>query len=198
MQATLKNLFQRGQAWWNYVTTSKKPIRPVVIENVTKLLSCGLSVRGCATYDCSNPNCTHMKVVCFTCKSRFCSSCGKKATAQWIHRQHDILPHVPGSILPSLCPNHCELFKGNRHLLNTIMLGRTGHTDACKSVVLSGIFTALHTFGRDLKWNTHIHLSTMRVGLMRTTTCTIYFKKSYHENVALPHHRLVEKGRIIN
>ena len=183
MQATLKHFFQRDQAWWNYVATCKVPIRPVVIENVTKLLSCGLSVRGCATYACSNPNCTHMKVVCFTCKSRFCSSCGKKATAQWIHRQHDILPNAPWQHITFTMPKSLwRLFKGNRHLLNTIsaLAAQVIQAIAKKRGLIVGIFTALHTFGRDLKWNVHIHLSTMRVGLDANHNLqSIYFKKNH-------------------
>ena len=59
------------------------------------------------------------------------------------------------------------LFRYNRHLLGkpsavaakvTLKLSR-------KKGILPGIFTALHTFGRDLKWNVHVHLSITCGGL---------------------------------
>jgi hypothetical protein len=38
-------------------------------------------------------------------------------------------------------------------------------TIADKLNVVPAVFTALHTFGRDLKQNVHVHLSTTRIGL---------------------------------
>ena len=60
-----------------------------------------------------------------------------------------------------------ELFRYNRSLLGslsglaaTIILKVAG-----KKGIRPGIFTALHTFGRDLKWNVHVHLSVTVGGL---------------------------------
>ncbi|QGP66222.1 hypothetical protein PsalMR5_04147 (plasmid) [Piscirickettsia salmonis] len=92
IQFTLKHVLQYRSAWWNYRAKHADSIRPAVDENVLKVLGCRTKLMGCDVYGCSNPNCEHTKVVCFTCKSRFCSTCGKKATEQWIEEQNATLP----------------------------------------------------------------------------------------------------------
>ena len=59
------------------------------------------------------------------------------------------------------------IFKANEHLLNQLStLSVKGLLKwAKKKGVKVGIFTALHTFGRDLKYNTHMHVSTTCGGL---------------------------------
>ena len=47
-----------------------------IVENVEKMINCGESVNGYAEYIC--PNCFEKKRVGFTCKCRFCTSCGKR------------------------------------------------------------------------------------------------------------------------
>ncbi|WP_196215056.1 transposase zinc-binding domain-containing protein [Piscirickettsia salmonis] len=49
-----------------------------VVETVVKMLSCKTKFAGHDEYSCSNPDCKHTKTVTYTCKSRLCSSCGKK------------------------------------------------------------------------------------------------------------------------
>ena len=59
------------------------------------------------------------------------------------------------------------IFWLNRHLFGLIAAIAAGiiqHIAAKKKAVV-GIFTALHTFGRDLKRNVHIHLSVTCGGL---------------------------------
>ena len=73
-----------------------------------------------------------------------------------------------------------EVFRHNRWLLNelfacaaNILLGwaKSKHLDI-------GIFCALHTYGRSLNWNTHLHLSVTRGGLCTQTGAwqPIFFK----------------------
>lgn len=69
----------------------------------------------------------------------------------------------------------CELwdfFWFNRHLLNLIpaLAADCIKMLAAKKKIIPGIFVALHTFGRDLKRNVHIHLSTTNGGLSQDTT----------------------------
>ena len=60
-----------------------------------------------------------------------------------------------------------ETFWFNRDLLNVISGVAAGIIQeiARKKNAVTGIFTALHTFGRDLKRNVHIHLSVTCGGL---------------------------------
>ena len=53
-------------------------IRPVVYDEVEKMMNCGDLSNGYAVYTCDN--CNNYLYVPFTCKSRFCCSCGTKYT----------------------------------------------------------------------------------------------------------------------
>jgi Transposase zinc-binding domain/Putative transposase len=133
-----------------------------VVDNVVRLLACGLEVMGYASHGCSNEACPHRKKVCFSCKSRFCPTCGKKATDQWIATQQARLPRTRWQHITLTMPSALwEVFRLNRSLLKSpgrLAAGIIKKTAARKGI-LPGIFTALHTFGRDLQWNVHVHLS---------------------------------------
>lgn len=178
----INQVFQQNNAWLCYFEKNKETLRPVVVDNIVKMLSCGLSIRGYATYLCSNQECTHTKLIPFTCKGRFCSSCGKKATAQWIRKQTNELPQTEWQHITFTMPKQLwPLFEANRQLLQELsrLAADTLLKLAKKKDLLPGIFTALHTFGRDLKWNPHVHLSTTRGGINEEKEIwgALYFKK---------------------
>jgi hypothetical protein len=125
-------------------------------------------IRGYKTYHCSNPDCSHTKKISFSCKSRFCPTCGKKATDLWIAKQRQVLPqtnwqHITFTLPDTLWP----LFQQDRSLLNQLasLAADVILKLSKKKKIKVAIFTALHTFGRDLKWNVHIHLSVTMGGL---------------------------------
>ncbi|EPW8665951.1 transposase zinc-binding domain-containing protein [Escherichia coli] len=73
------DIFQQGNRWLNWL--EKQPegsVRPVVIESVTKIMTCGATLMGYTQWCCSSPDCYHTKKVCFRCKSRTCPHCGVK------------------------------------------------------------------------------------------------------------------------
>lgn len=138
-------------------------IRPVVYKEVEKMMGCGSLSNGFAVYTCDN--CKNYLYVPFTCKSRFCSSCGVKYTLdradaiskKCINCTHR---HITFTIHEQLR----DIFRNDRSLLNLLF-------DAVSSTILSwfydlnhkenftpGFISTLHTFGRDLKWNPHIHV----------------------------------------
>lgn len=177
----IKQLFNRHHNWQKYLDKHYPDIRQVVIENVTKMLSCGTAAFGSKEYQCSNGDCTHRKYIHQTCKSRFCSSCGVKATERWIQQQQYVFPDCDYQHITLTLPNTLwPIFRENRFLLNAlfrcaanIFLGW-----AKREGVDIGIFCALHTYGRKLNWNVHIHLSVTRGGLCKRTGVwkPIYFK----------------------
>ena len=135
-------------------------LRDGIIFNINKVIVCGTKYLGFKKYSC--PSCDHSKSVAFTCKGRFCSRCGKKQTDQWINTAINELPrtrwqHITFTMPDSLWP----IFWHNRNLLGLISAVAAGIIKemAAKKNITVGIFTALHTFGRDLKRNVHIHLS---------------------------------------
>ena len=135
-------------------------LRHGIIFNVTKVISCGTKYLGFKRYSCRD--CNRNKLVAFSCKGRFCSRCGKKQTDQWISKATNVLPktrwqHITFTMPDSLWP----IFWLNRDLFGLISGIAAGIIKeiATKKNLVVGIFTALHTFGRDLKRNVHIHLS---------------------------------------
>ena len=142
--------------------------RDVEIEAVAKTLSCRTSKLGKKRYSCSNPKCTHIKYIYNTCKSKLCTSCGQKATEIWIVKQNAILPDCPFRHLTFTMPDlFWDIFKLNRSLLNALFTIAAGTllTHGKNKGLTPGIFTALHTYGRQLNFNCHIHLSVAKFGV---------------------------------
>ena len=177
----LKNLFNQNDAWLMYLNQHQGPVRPSVLENVTKMLACGTAAFGSRKYSCSNNNCSHTKFIHQTCKSRACNSCGTKSTEQWVQAQQHVLPDCEWQHITFTMPDKLwELFRYNRPLLGLLFncAAQILMTWAKKKGIDIGIFCALHTYGRQLNWNAHIHLSVTRGGLCLKTGAwkPLYFK----------------------
>ncbi len=118
---TIKQILQTNQSWWNFYNKHFDKIRPAITYCIIKLLSCKNIVRGYHEYTCSNPSCTHTKKIAHTCKSKACSSCGKKATELWLNKQNAILPNTTWQHITFTMPSELwDFFWLNRHLLNLI------------------------------------------------------------------------------
>jgi len=165
---TIKQVFLTNQSWWLFYEKHKNNLRPSIIISVTKLLSCKNIIRGYFVYHCANPKCSHIKHIPFTCKCKACSSCGKKAAEIWIQKQNQILPNTSWQHITFTMP--CELwdfFWHNRQLLNLVggIAANCVMALAKKKKIIVGVFIAIHTFGRTLSRNVHIHLSVTTGGL---------------------------------
>ena len=105
----------------------------------------------------------------FSCNGRFCPTCGKKATDQWVNKQLSVLPDCPFQHITFTMPGALwPYFKEDRTLLNQVAkLAAECISEIAKNKkgIKVGIFTALHSFGHDLKWNIHVHLSVTMGGL---------------------------------
>lgn len=136
--------------------------RKSVIENVDRMINCGNPSFGGAMYGCTS--CGTLKFVPFRCHSRFCPTCGTKYSI-------DRTTSMSFKII-NVQHRHCVFTIDSelRHyfLENRSFLGLLFH--AVQSVILNlfhkdnktekftpGFICVLHTFGRDLKWNPHIH-----------------------------------------
>ena len=137
-------------------------IRDVVKRDVERMMICGTSLLGGAIYKC--PKCGYCKYLYNTCKSRFCNSCGiKYAKQRALNIESKLISgnhrHLVFTISDILWP----LFLEDRSLLNLMF-------EAVSKTLLSwykeinkkekfkpGFVLTLHTFGRDDKWNVHIH-----------------------------------------
>lgn len=144
--------------------------RQAVIENVEKMLNCGDPSYGGAMYGCTK--CGNLKFIPFRCHSRFCPTCGNKYSIdrttsmsfKIINVQHR---HCVFTIADELRPFLLQ----NRDLLSCLfsavssVVSRMFHKDnKCESST-PGFICVLHTFGRDLKWNPHVHCLVSEGGL---------------------------------
>jgi len=148
---------------WDNFILSFPNVRPVVNKEVHKMINCQNPNLGHALYICEH--CGKFKCVPFTCKSRFCNCCGIKyqqnralsLSSKLINCQHR---HIVFTIPLELR----FLFRKNRSLLNVLFKSAAQTIlDWFYSLNKSqnfkpGFICALHTFGRDLKWNPHIHM----------------------------------------
>lgn len=136
--------------------------RRSVIENVGRMIDCGDPSKGGAMFGC--PLCGDLKFVPFRCKSRFCPSCGNKYNQfRSLHMSSKLVSCVYRHCVFTIPEELRIYFLHDRSLLNCLF-------HSVRDVVLrmffkmnkSELFTpgficVLHTFGRDLKWNPHIH-----------------------------------------
>lgn len=165
---TIKQILTGNQAWWAFAKKHQDKLRAAIPLAIVKLLSCKNVVRGFSEYCCSNKNCTNTKRICFTCKSKGCSSCGKKQTMLWLAKNNNILPDTSWQHITFTMPDiFWDFFWCNRYLLNEIakLAAQCVQSIANDKKLTPGIFIAIHTFGRDLKRNVHIHLSVTLGGL---------------------------------
>lgn len=139
-------------------------VRPVVFSEVDKMIVCGTLDMGFEVYEC--PTCHRHHVIAYTCKSRFCPSCGIKATKiRAFHISNSTLNvkhrHIVFTIDERLRPyfkKHrdwlCFLFDSAWEAIYYVF--RTGYARK-NDVFIPGAIITLHTFGRALNWNPHVH-----------------------------------------
>lgn len=157
---TIKQIIQDN--WLSFLDSTSN-IRPVVAKEVSKMLHCQDPSLGHAFYWCDH--CHNFKLVPFTCKSKFCNCCGIK----YQHDRADLLAsklincrhrHIVFTIPFELR----NIFRQDRTLLHLLFQASSqtildwfyslNHSENFKP----GIISSIHTFGRDLKWNPHIHM----------------------------------------
>ncbi|VFS14887.1 transposase [Enterobacter cancerogenus] len=143
---------------------------------------------GVRRYCCSSTDCAHSRFFCQSCKSKACSSCGFKATEQWVSQQSHILPDCDWQHITFTMPHLLwPFFNNNWPLLNALFRAATRAMLrwSRKQGVEAGIFCALHTYGRQLNQHPHIHLSVTRGGLdiKHGVWRDLFFKKHAVEEI---------------
>ena len=148
---------------WDAFVAAGYPIRSAVFKNVDKIIKCGDPSMGHALYYCDH--CNKFKYVSFTCKSRFCNSCGAKYTQDRAESISSKLIRCTHRHIVFTIPEELRIFfRRDRSLLHLLF-------EACAKTIFNwfyklnksenfkpGFISTLHTFGRDLKWNPHIHM----------------------------------------
>src|SRR5436305_2771927 len=122
---------------------------------VEKALRCGTPANGFVRYRCLA--CEAFHTVCFTCKSRFCPTCGKARAAQAATNAQSRLLNVRHRHLTFSVPAELRpLLFQDRALLHTVAHAAAQATvkaigTRCRQhPPLPGVMATIHTFGRDL------------------------------------------------
>ena len=178
---------------WDSTYLSNKQLidnfRPNAPLEVKKIIDCYNKNLGCSLYEC--PSCHDIVFIGHTCKSRFCSSCGYKykndrvenilQTAYNCQHRHIVftIPEQLRKYFFFPFENRINLlFKAVRHTIYSILnesfkKNKKGIWKKYTSKIKysPGFFAFLHTFGRDLKWNPHIHILIAEIKLGNNNSC---------------------------
>lgn len=146
---------------WNHEGT-----RPCVREAFKKIIDCGTPILGWQIYASDSEICR----VYHRCKSRFCPSCGYRATVDWQRDQWTQLPGgIPYSGLVFTMPGMLwPIFQQNRQLLHdlaTLAAEAVLQWMKDKYSAVPLVLAVQHTFGRHLNFNAHIHMLVSSGGL---------------------------------
>jgi hypothetical protein len=152
--------------WELHVNQFPEEMRESIQEAVKKSVRCGTRDMGYARYECKGckEGDPQPVFVCFTCKSRFCHGCGKKYTDEWAEKQEERILNVPHRHMVFTVPKELrKYFFEDRRKLNELSkevakVIQYYYRRKNKSKQYEvGLITVIHTFGRDLKFNPHIH-----------------------------------------
>lgn len=152
------------QIFTDYYEQIKYILHPpgYVMENIDKMINCGDPSFGGAMYGCSH--CAELKFVPFRCHSRFCPTCGNKYAMErttsmsfkLINAQHRHCVFTIDEDLRSFFFSDRSLLNCLFHAVSSVILRMFHNMNKSKNYTPRFIMV-LHTFGRDLKWNPHIH-----------------------------------------
>lgn len=136
--------------------------RDVVMENITKMIHCGDPDFGGAMFSC--PHCGELKFSPFRCHSKFCPSCGVKycndrsamMSFKLIRCNHRHLVFTIDEDLRLFFLEDRSLLDCLFQAVRSVILNMFHQLNKSKNFV-PGFICVLHTFGRPLEWNPHIH-----------------------------------------
>lgn len=164
---TIKEIFK--DHWGEYL--EKHPRTPAYIRNeVEKMLNCRNPEKGGYTkYACPDHPGEYL-VIPHSCKSRFCNACGVLQTDIWINNAIGDFPETRYCHFTFTIPDYLwYLFRPfeKRFLLGSLFKAavETVLSWFRKRGLIPAIALILHTFGKDLKFNTHIHMIITMAGL---------------------------------
>lgn len=178
---TIKQIFKD---WWNKFlkTYPNLNIRDVVFNNVERMLNCQTWNLGYAIFKC--PECGNEKIVPHTCKSRMCSSCGNKYNKQRSISIFSKLFKCKHRHVVFTIPEDLRIyFRKDRKRFNylfkasSITINYWIKEKYKKKDIIPAYISILHTFGRSLIFNPHIHMILMDGGI--SNKCMEFIKVDF-------------------
>lgn len=161
-RAKLRDIIGAGRSEWD-VPLGRRTVR----QNFQKVVDCKTPALGAEVF----ASASQTKIAYHTCKSRFCVSCGARATQLWQRRQWSALPNVPYSGLVFTMPDILWPAFGNdeRQLLRdlpALAAATVKHWAKTRHGADVFVMAIKHTFGRRLNFHPHVHLLVSRGGLL--------------------------------
>ncbi|MDH6366845.1 MULTISPECIES: transposase [unclassified Breznakia] len=173
---------------WDHVDfidtlVSEGKCRSAVQENVERMLLCRTVYLGFDLFEC--PNCGNESMMPRCCHSRFCNSCGVKYSKQLaLKATHMCLDVSHRHVVFTIPDSMRNWFRQDRSRINLLFIAARNTIASLVNQPLYkklkrklkkiknqyylyqdhrharhfGMIASLHTFGRDLKWNPHIHV----------------------------------------
>ena len=163
---TVNSIFQKH--WKLFSLRHKDLLRQVEIDEVGKMLTCKGSSRGCSVWYCKKCDTHH--VVRYGCNSRICSSCGKRHADNWSEKLASNTFDVPHKhFTMTLSDLLWEPIRNDRGSLKVLMDSAIQTiTEFYENVfgkeIIPGCIVVLHPFGRDIKFDPHIHVIATKGG----------------------------------
>lgn len=163
---TLKRILQ--DHWAFFLIKHGHRIRPSITEEIDKVMGCrDPQKQGYHLYRCpAHPEVE--RIVPHSCKSRFCSSCGKIATDNWMDKAVAGFVDIPYRHIVFTIPDKLwDIFLWDRKLLDILFkAARETMLAWCRERgFIPGIVMVVHTFGAKVNFNTHIHMLVTEGGL---------------------------------
>jgi hypothetical protein len=160
----IKQLLSDTREYWDREGTPAH-----VRETFWKIIKCGTIALGAEVYASE----AESKLVFHTCKSRFCTSCGQRATEAWQADLEAVLPDVPYVGITLTMPMEFRsILRQNRHILHGIpAMGGEAVQQWAKArygVRLIAIVVQ-QTFGGLLNFVPHLHAMVSAGGLREST-----------------------------
>jgi len=147
--------------WYYYIQTHN--IRDVELKEVEKALGCYGQGNGCFVYWCSH--CDTFIFQSLGCNSRICSCCGKRYADTWalaLSKRMFKIPHRHFVI--SIASELWSYLQSDRKLWKTYMDSVIDTLDDYVPKLMHkkhfrvGAIVILHPFGKDMKFQPHLHL----------------------------------------
>ena len=207
IQNKLKYIFSNNNILLNSIDFCKKnniekKHLKYIIQSIDKFLACRDMSKGFIKFKC--PLCPIIHKFPLTCKSKLCPSCGFKYARIWSQNTMKHILNIEHRHVLFTIPKECrqfffydrkllsklseavnEIFKFCFHNISKKNLRKNKISKFSKKyftdsdIVHYGLISIIHTFGRDLKWNPHIHAIVSLGGF----TKNFDFKKMRHFNV---------------
>jgi len=146
--------------WFYYVECHV--VRDVEYREVLKALGCYGNVGGCFVYYCKK--CNEYVFRNLGCNSRLCSCCGKRHADKWALSLSKRMFKVPHRhLVLSIASELWPYLKNDRKLWKVYMDSAIDTLDdylpkIIKQDIKVGAIVILHPFGKDMKFQPHLHL----------------------------------------